>query len=258
MRNAMPALTVVSNDGTTIRVGIDLQPSQPHSRAAAAILPLALLALAGVSVLALRRRQLRSQTADGRHSKAGAGETRPLVREQACEQSGLQHDGSPTAHGGSCHRRHRIERMLRSQMSQPRQGIELVPLQRLPAGLAHQLGSMRHARRPISTAAAAADLQLPAYSQLQPVWEGQQHGSWGGFSSSTGQGRAADLLGGSAARPPASRQWGLETDSLRLAPGELELCTGPSGTLCLLGEGSSSSVYLGRLGGYEDVAIKVS
>ena len=101
---------------------------------------------------------------------------------------------------------------------------------------------------------------MPAggYARLQAVDEGQQHNSWGRFGSGGSRNSNAGLLETGAAGPPASRQWGLPTDSLRLAPGELEMRTAPDGRLCLLGEGSSSAVYLGRLGGYEDVAVKVS
>jgi serine/threonine protein kinase len=113
---------------------------------------------------------------------------------------------------------------------------------------------MRRGSRP----KAAAGISGPAYSRLQAVAEEQQQDSWGSFSSSRGSGGSMESLPrAAAARPPASRQWGLETDSLRLAPGELQMQTAPDGSLCLLGEGSSSTVYLGRLGGYEDVAVKV-
>ena len=270
---AMPALTLQEDEKSVTNMFHIAQPSHPASRrarAAAALVPLALLVLAATAGLLWRRqrlhersaRRLHERSARRLHKHAEASEVCLLEEPQAGAVSKRQHDMPQTVRGSSsCSRRHRIESMLLSQLSRPGQRIELVPLERLPAALTHQVGSLRRGSRPmVAAAAAATTTTMPAggYARLQAVDEGQQHNSWGRFGSGGSRNSNAGLLETGAAGPPASRQRGLPTDSLRLAPGELEMQTAPDGRLCLLGEGSSCAVYLGRLGGYEDVAVKVS
>ncbi len=259
---AMPDLTILEDDQVVVRMFILAKSSHPASRRnppAAALVPLALLVLAGAAGLLWRRRCLHERPASRLHTHADASEVSLLVDGRASER-----DEGPKPRGGSsCSRRYRIESMLRSQLSQPGQRIELVPLERLPAALTHQVGSLRRGSRSRLKVAAATAAAMPAtgYARLQAVDEEQQHNGWGSFGSfGSGGNSNAGLLEAGASGPaaPTSRQWALPTDSLRLAPGELEMRTAPDGRLCLLGEGSSSAVYLGRLGGYEDVAVKVS
>lgn len=258
----MPALTVLSQNSTVARVGMTSKQPQRGSRAAlaeAATVLLALLALASAAVFARHRRRLHSQAADGLPKHADASEAGLLASTEAGRRSTPQHD-SPRGAGchNGCTRRQRIQSLLRSQLSQPRQRIELVLLQQLPDASAHQVGSKQRGSQPTTAADA---MPGAAFSGLQAVLEERRYSIWGSFGSSSSGGGSSTrgILEAAAARPqaPLSRQWGLDTDSLRLQPGELEMLTGPDGTLCLLGEGSSSAVYLGRLGSYEDVAVKV-
>jgi len=257
----MPALTLYAGNQTMSTSRLAAQAAHHANRrawAALALVPLALLALAGTAGLAVRHRRRGRQPAAPLGKYAEAAEFSLLVDGRASEP---MEGPKPRSSGSSCSQRHRIESMLRSQLSRPGQRIELVPLERLPAALTHQVGSLRRGGRPT---AAAATASLPAlgslpYSRLQAVDEGQQHNSWSSFGSGSGGDSNAGLLqeGSSGPSALASRQWGLATDSLRLAPGELELLSGPDGALCLVGEGTSWAVFRGRLAGQEDVAVKV-
>lgn len=261
LSKAMPALTVLSQNSTVTQVGMTSKQPQPGSRAAWAEVTtvlLALLALASAAVFARHRRRLQSRTADVVPKHADASEAGLLASTEAGRRRTPQHDRPRAVCDNGCTRRQRIESLLRSKLSQPRKRIELVLLQQLPDALAHRVGFKQRGSQPTTAAEA---MPGAAFNGLQAVPEGWQYSSWGSFGSisSSAGGGPKGLLEAATSRPrtPISRQWGLETDSLRLSPGELELLTGPDGTLCLLGEGSSSAVYLGRLGSYEDVAVKV-
>lgn len=246
---AMPSLTLYSQN-QSIRSSAApgaAQRASARAWAAVAAVSLALLALAGAAGIAVRRRRQSSQPAGGL-TTSDTQVTSLLIDRQARKPSNGRKARTASS---SCRRLHRIESMLRSQLVQSR--IELVALQHLPAAMVHRVGC-KH-----SPAAAPPALDPMHYSRLQPVDEEQQHNSWGSLGGSgSGDSSKAPLEAGTSRPPPASRQWGLGTDSLRLQPGELEMVGGPDDTLCLLGEGSSSAVFLGRLTGQEDVAVKVS
>lgn len=270
---AMPSFSVNARSRAADAQAAALRAAQrrrSRAMAAAALVPMALLALAGAGWRAVHRRRLREQPELKRRSLAREGA--PLLPMEGCSsrEAGQRPEGAQLPFDFRC-RRQRIESLL----SGSRRRIEMTPMEQLPAALTHQIRSMRHggwhaagaaaagapcggAASAAAPAVAAAAVELAPYSPLQL----HRHSSWGGFGSSSSSGsRSSDCSGSSdgsrdGATPRGSRRWGLETHSLQLLPGELELYTAPDGTLALLGEGSSAAVYLGNLGGL-DVAVKV-
>ncbi|KAL4437186.1 hypothetical protein ABPG75_004325 [Micractinium tetrahymenae] len=194
--------------------------------AAAAGLLAAAVAGAAVAVAVLRRKQRRRQAK--LHELLGGEEQGLLL---PCQQQ-------PPACGAG--NRRRLAALLSRQLaSEGGGGIEVLPLDALPLAFTHHVGAL---------AGSAAD------SGATPPSAFAQHAAQAGsFSAGSAGGMDSSSPGSSWA---ASRQWGLETQGLKLRPEALEFVTGPDGCLVELGAGSHAVVYLGRLCSRQ-VAVKV-
>ena len=174
------------------------------ARALAVGLPLAVLGAAGVvgGVLWRRRLQRRRlgalslQRVDGSAVADALGGVRDCAQ---CRFPLLTRQG-------------RIEALLRSGLVQPEgsASITLVPLDRLPQLLAHHLVSLRRHPPPNSS------VGLRRGRQLTGDWL-ERAALLPGVLGSSGEGGAA---------APAGRRWQLPSESMRLPPGELEVCSG--------------------------------
>ena len=129
-------------------------------------------------------------------------------------------------------RRAAMSALLRRELGNDsgRCGVELMPLDRLPGVLAHQLGSMR--QRPRQDCRGDLDGGLAQFGGPALHDSPQPSATMG-----KAEGRAAELSGGADGRMtsasqrhmggpsvvPASRRWGLETGSLRVPAGEIDV-----------------------------------
>ncbi|EFN58982.1 hypothetical protein CHLNCDRAFT_137604 [Chlorella variabilis] len=188
----------------------------------ATLLPMAAIAAAATVGRLLWRRKLR------RKAVAERLETQGLLQRAGRAEGGRR--------GGSGDRkRARLTAMLRAQLgSDRRRGIEMLPIEVLPSGLAHQLGVLQDQEKEagseaaLLTRAGAADLEQGIAAQLA---------------------RAADSA-------TTSQAWGPVAPSLRMSARDLEFVADADGQLLELGEGGHAVVYLAHMQGVE-VAVKV-
>ena len=269
--HAMPQLWFPHTDRPQARQGRQPRLSVFVSLAALLLVVLAVLALAATLAgrrAARRRRQLQWIAADRpardlysllHHNQQQRHSSAPALLHAEAGEAG---DAPMLSRRGQA----RLAALLQAELGGQQLGIELMPLDALPAALAHQLGSLRKAvaagsslqgsrrgTRPLLLAAAeeavaggagAAD-RLP--EDADPLlssgrWAAgldlRAPGSRLAISASGSGGRSGGgRSSSSSSGPPTSRQWGLPTDSLRLPSSDLTvgncLCCRLRGTLLL-------------------------
>ena len=119
-------------------------------------------------------------------------------------------------------RRARVARLLRQALQSQGGMVEMLPLHSVQAGLAHRIS------QPSSSGAAAPSAGGMEQEPLLLSWASGQEWAeaWAAGSASSHSSRElpdSRSSGGSGSTGGASRRWGLETESLRLLPGELEV-----------------------------------
>ena len=195
----------------------------------AALLLLAALVAGGALGRVLLHRKLRQRGSDCQQH--GAHSALPRQRHSRT----AWHTGAatePATAGGATQprKRARLVALVEAELdSANSQGIEMLPLDALPATLAHRMGSMRrHPPRPASTvqtsfrrgwsapSSAAGKQHLDGEAQhLLAVPEEALLGSSGSQQPGHARPQSSSQLDG--------RQWGLNTQSLRVRPGDLQV-----------------------------------
>ena len=235
---------------------------QPPSTLVAGMASLAVLSAVAVAAVAGRVMLRRGQP---RRAEPGAGQrshemhsllhhqrqrrTSSVAGSSSRERSAAGEGGSPLLPGSRG--QERLAALLHAELgSQQQRGIEMLPLEALPAALAHQLGSLRKATKSAGAAraaasrAAAAAREAPAAAaaaaaraadvanwvpaEAHQLLSAQNAGEIGlevppGVNQAGGAPSINEGDDGSA--PPLSRQWGLPTDSLQVSPGHMEVST---------------------------------
>ena len=217
-------------------------PGRPPARlpALAALLALVALLVGAAMACAVRRRRQQAARLEQERQESECLLV-PLQLPGArskLSSAGSAASGSPFAAlelAGSG-RRARLGALLSAQLQAsdgpgPRSrvnAVDLLPLEALPTLLAHQLGSLRRA--------AAGPLSGSRSSGRASGGQAQAHTLGGSSGGELDASKAADVddwagLALAASRPPSepgstpprSRQWGMDTDSLRLGAGELQV-----------------------------------
>lgn len=235
----MDLLTVGSNSTDT--PDDDAPPSDGHSSSASSpglALLAGLFATAAVVVTAVAGRMLLRLRKAGRRRLLRDAEAEELLRSgplSALSSSGAAASAAVASAGGArarpsagglvcVSRRKRVAALLCNEVQRWRGGaVEMVPMEALPTALAHQLGSTL--RRSHARLAGRGMAAVPE--------EGGPPGSEAALLERAPAAFASAILGGAgAATPlPASRQWQLPSESLRLQEQELEV----KGGWCLSG-----------------------
>jgi hypothetical protein len=240
---AMPNSDLSQLEGTgTLRARTQQQSPGALVAGMASLAVLCAVAAAGVAGRVVLRRGRLRQAEAGQHSHSR--EMHSLLHRQrqrrtssaagSSERNVAEEGGSPLLPMNRG--QDRLAALLHAELgSQQHRGIEMLPLEALPAALAHQLGSLRTAEKSsgaarsaasrAGAAARAADVAQWVPKEAQQLPPTQQAGEvemdlLPGVNQAGGM---PGIQGGYGSMPPPSRQWGLPTDSLQVSPGQLEV-----------------------------------
>lgn len=230
-------MSLLTISGNTTDASDDAPPPSPEPSSGSSagspglgLLAGALATAAAVAAAAAGRMQLRRRKAararlwrDAEAEELLGGAPHSATSSDGAAAAAAGARARPSAGGLVCvNRRKRLAALLSDEVQRGRGGaVEMVPMEALPTALAHQLGSSRWRSLPPARPARGSMAAVPEEGAAA-VSDALQH-EWASMPPA-----AAVSSGGAGAtvHPPASRQWQLPSESLRLQEQELEVSAG--------------------------------